>query len=195
VNLLISGRLDEARTAQFEVLDLARATGDERAVHTALLNVAETEFALGDVEGAAAHARENLADELFRKNVALRANQEGNLAAYLLGLERVDEARAVSLDALDHARDAEDHVQAATALQHLAAILARKEPKRAAQLFGYVEATFTQHGVVREFTERFTYDRLMVTLRQTMGDDEITTLGREGAVMTEERAAELALGE
>jgi hypothetical protein len=59
-------------------------------------------------------------------------------------------------------------------------------------LLGYVDATFTQRRVAREFTTRFTYDRLMSTLRQTLSDDEIATLEREGATMTEDQAAELA---
>lgn len=190
-----AGRLEEARAVHLEVLDLARAAGDERRVSVALLNLAETEFALGDAQAAVARARENLTNDIFRRNTALRASQEANLGAYFLGLERAEEARVVAMEGFGHARLAKDHAQAAIALQHLAAIVAPSEPERSARLLGYVDATFAQWRVVREFTTRFTYDRLMATLRQTLNDDEIATLGHEGAAMTEDQAAELAHGD
>jgi hypothetical protein len=80
-------------------------------------------------------------------------------------------------------------------LQHFSAVLAPKHPKRAARLLGYVEKVFALTPFSRQITEKFTYDVLMSELRKTMEDDEIATLGREGAAMTEDQVLALALRE
>jgi predicted ATPase/transcriptional regulator with XRE-family HTH domain len=187
--LQLEGRLDEAKAAILEVIETARSVGDERTASVASVNLAENEFALGDVQGAIDRATHTLAnDEMLRKSAPLRATQESNLAVYLLSEARYDEARKMALRAMVDA----DSIYGAVPLQHVAAILARTMPKRAAKLLGFIENIFAATGFKREHTERYSYDRLMSALRETMSDDEIGRLMREGAVMTEDQACKLA---
>lgn len=185
----IQGEYAQALPIMLECLQLSTEIGDDRSVAVMSLNIAETEFALGEVETAVGHARETLAkDPVIRKVADLRANQQSNLAAYLFALGRDDEARAAALLAI---RDA-DPDYAAVPMQHMAAIFAPHDPKRAARLLGYIERTLSATGYTREYTEQYTFDRLMATLQMLIGPDEIARLERDGAAMSDEQALKLA---
>lgn len=137
------------------------------------VNLADCEFALGDVSAAIAHASDNLATELLRVNVQLRSNQEANLAAYLIAARREHEARRLALEAVRDARDRGDHGMVAIALGHAAATLAREDAARAARLLGYVNHVLETTGFAREYTERATHDLLMERLRASIDDSQI----------------------
>ena len=94
VSLEMMGRPLEGRKAMLEALALARREGDERIISVTLVNLAEAEFALGDIESAVSRLQELLASRPPRKNVRLRANIKANLAVYLLKLRREGEARS-----------------------------------------------------------------------------------------------------
>jgi predicted ATPase len=190
--LMMGGRPAEARAAMLEVLELHRALGNEREMCATLLNIAETEFQLGDVESAVARAREFLRDDAVRADPAAIAIEQSNLAAYLFALDRLDEAHSEALGALRIARDIENYVHAAEALQHLAAIIAQADPGRAARLLGYVDGVLRGSGYTRAFTEQYTHDRLMATLRESLSEARIRALIHEGAGLTEDQAVELA---
>jgi hypothetical protein len=82
----------------------------------------------------------------------------------------------------------------ATALQHLALLASLSgDRRRGAQLLGYVDAQYAMLGAQREHTEQWGYDKLMAALPETLGADEIATLGAEGATWSEDRAVEEAL--
>lgn len=189
--LMFAGQPAKAKAAMLEILDLVRQLGHERGVFIALMNLAEMEFQLGEIESAVARARENLEDDSTRADAALLSLQRSNLAAYLIALNRFDEARSQGLGALQIACDSGSNVRAAIALQHVGATLAHADPKRAGQLLGHVESVFTANGYVREYAERYTHDRLVSTLRETLSPDDITKLAHEGAALTEAQAAEL----
>ncbi len=191
-NLHISGRSEKARTAILEVLEMVRDLGDEHGVGMTLLNLAEMEFALGEVQRAIGYAKENLANDLSRRDPALRLNQKCNLASYLCAIEAEKEAAEIALEALKDAENIQDRSKTAIALQHLAAILARRDAKHAAQLLRFVDRAFTITGIAREFTERYTYEQLLKVLHETLSDNEIAEFGREGAEMTQEQAAKIA---
>jgi predicted ATPase/DNA-binding XRE family transcriptional regulator len=178
-----------AHNAMLEVLQIARDVDDDRGVALATMNIAETEFAFGEVERAAARGLGNLTnDNLASIGSELRAAQESNLASYLFALDRQDEARAMALAAIADS----DSNYAAVPLQHLAAMVALHHPKRAARILGYVERVFAETPYSRQKTEQYTYDRLMSTLRETIDEDDIARLGREGSAMTEEQILNLA---
>ena len=171
------------------MLQIARDVGDMRNVAVASMNLAETEFALGDTRRAIERATTNLTNyDATSMGSDLRAAQESNLAAYLFALGRYREARSMALAAIEDA----DSDYVAIPLQHLTAILALQHPKRAARLLGYVEKVFAEAPFVRQHPEQCTYDFLITTLRRTMDDDQIAKLGREGAAMTEAQILQLA---
>lgn len=190
VSFEMKGRPEEGRDAVLLALEMARQEGDERVVDVTLINLAETEFALGNVESAVSRLEEVLASQIARKNARLRANTKANLAVYLLALSRENEARAIAREAAFEAREAGDAGIAACAIQHLAAMLSRNEPSTAARLLGFVEGAFA--GYRREHSERYTHDLLMRSLREALSEDEIAKLGREGAAMSELQAIRLA---
>ncbi|MBV8345594.1 MAG: helix-turn-helix domain-containing protein [Candidatus Eremiobacteraeota bacterium] len=187
----MTGRLEEGRTASLQVLEMARREGDERVVGISLMNLAETEFALGEIESAIRRLEELLANKTTYKNVRLRANTKANLTAYLLAAHRDDEAAAMARAAIFDAREAGDAGIVACAIQHRAALLSRSDAKTAAKLLGYVDGVFAQ-GYRREHTERYTYELLMTALHNVLSDEEIAALARDGAAMSELRAAHIA---
>jgi tetratricopeptide (TPR) repeat protein len=190
--LEMSGRLEEGRKITLEVLEMARRDGDERIVWVGLTNLAEAEFALGEIQSAAHHLEELLASKMARKNVRLRGNTRSNLAAYYIALHRIPAARALARSAVLDARQAGDYGIMSCALGHLAATLAEHDPTGAARLLGYVESVFAS-GYRRENTERYTHSLLMATLHRTLTDDQIADLVRHGASMTEDQAVRYAL--
>jgi predicted ATPase/DNA-binding XRE family transcriptional regulator len=188
----LRGELEEARKAHLETLEMARDTGDGRVQWIASLNLAESDFWLGDAASAAVRAYENLASDTLRNNRRLRANQASNLAVYLIALDAPDEARAVAFEALHDAYDAGDHGLVTITLQHIAALIVRREPRRAARLFGYIERAFGATGYKREYTEVKTYDIVVSALNEALGPDDIATLEGEGALLTEDQVLKLA---
>jgi non-specific serine/threonine protein kinase len=187
----MTGRLKEAQKTMLEALEVAQQEGDERLIGMTLINLAETDFALGEPESSVGHLEELLASKVSRKNVRLRANAKANLAVYLLALHRNEEARAMARGAMLDAREAGDAGIGACAIQHLALIMSRADPRAAAKLLGHVDAVFAA-GYRRENTERHTHALLLTALSEKLNDDEITSLGREGAAMSEPQAARLA---
>jgi tetratricopeptide (TPR) repeat protein len=191
MGLKFEGRLTDARATQLEVLELYRALRDEPNAHITILRLAETEFELGDVEGATLRARENLEQDAVRADASLFANQQSNLAGYLVAADRAEEAQAQALDALHGALDVQNHVFVAFALLHLAALIARSDPECAGRLLGYVDSVFTASGVVRERTEEHSRERAMTMMRESLSGDQIDALIREGAALTEDQAVQL----
>jgi tetratricopeptide (TPR) repeat protein len=178
-----------ARTATLEVLQLASDIGDERGSALATMNLAETDFALGEIDDAVARASSNLErEDLLCKGSEHRAAQESNLAAYLVALGRYDEARSMALASIEDS----DTNYLAIPLQHLTAVIAPSHPQRAARLLGYVEKVFALTPFSRQITEQYTYNCIISTLRQTMEDDEIARLGRDGSAMSEDQILKLA---
>jgi predicted ATPase len=191
VSYEITGRAKDGRTAMLEALDIARREGDERLIGVTLINLAETEFALGEIDSSVRHVEELLASRASHKNARLRANAKANLAVYLLALHRHQEALTTARAAVLDAREGGDAGIVACAIQHLAAMLSRSDPRAAAKLLGYVEGVFAG-GYRRENTERYTHALLTSALRDKISDDEIAELDREGAAMSELQATRLA---
>jgi hypothetical protein len=128
------------------------------------------------------------------KNYRLAAIVHANLALYHIALSHVGEARSDASEALRWARETEYTYCKAIAIQHLAHILSlRGEHARAARLVGYVDATYQHLGSRREPTEQWGYDKLMPSLREGIGSDELQTLMAEGARWTDDQVADEAL--
>lgn len=181
---------------------MARALGAERAMASLAINSAELEFGAGDAPAAAALVSEVL-PALRSRSDARRATALANLSAYLLTLERYDEADSLALDALTLGRDLQAGVAAAFALQHLAAVAllrpvedgnaARDASTRAARLLGYVNAQLTALEAFREYTEQQEYDKMMTALRGAFGDAVLANLMAEGGAWSEDQAVAEAM--
>ncbi len=184
----VQGFYERARSTLLDVLDLARMMGDDRMVPTVAMNLAETEFALGDAESAATRGSENLSSDVLHKSADMLATQESNLSAYLLALGRTVEAREMALAAIDDATGSFPAVP----LQHFAATITDSQPKVAARLLGYVEEVFKATAFSREHTEQYSYKRLMAALREVLDDRCIASCLREGALMNAEQILRIA---
>ncbi len=187
----LTGRLAEGRQMALDVLEMARDLGDQRTLSVGMTNLAEAEFASGEVESAVQRLEELLTTKMTRKNIRLRANSKSNLAAYLIALQREEEARTLARAAVFDAREAGDGGIMACAIGTLATLIARDDPKTAAKLIGFVDGVFSA-GYVREYTERYTYEVLMERLNQRLTESEIAELAHEGAAMSEAHAVRLA---
>jgi predicted ATPase/DNA-binding XRE family transcriptional regulator len=188
--LQVQGEYREARALLIDVLHTARSVGDDRMIPTISMNLAETEFALGDFESAANRARKNVEDETLRKSCDMMATQQANLSVYLLALGRMKEARSAALASLEEASGS----FIAVPIQHLAAGIAESDPASAAKMLGYVDETFKTAGFSRENTERFSRDYLMASLRASIDEGAIEQYHREGAAMNEKEILKIIAG-
>jgi predicted ATPase len=186
--LQVQGEYVQARTLLLDVLRIAQAIGDDRMVPTISMNLAETEFALGEPASAVERARRNLSNEVLQKSCDMAATQEANLSVYLLALGETDESREMALASMEDAGGS----FTAVPLQHLAASVAYADPISAAKILGYVDEAFKNTAFSREFTERFSYDYLTAALQDAIDERESATYRREGAAMSEREILALA---
>ena len=187
-NLHFQDRPDEARHGYYEALHLARAQGDDWLKIVCMVNLAEMEFAAGRAQQALDLARE------AEGGRALDYILTNNIAAYLIDLQRFDEARDAAARALRMAQDAHGPVFVAYSIQHLAAITASQgKTRQAARLIGYCNTAYELDGWVIEYTERQEYEKLQHLFEQELQPDELRALLAEGAAMGEEQAVSEAL--
>jgi hypothetical protein len=125
------------------------------------------------------------------------ANALCNMAAYLVALERYDEARTAARDGLAAACDAQLEMDVALSLQHLAASVAlrpnvetqsREQVARATCLLGYVDARVAALEALREYTEQQEYDKMLFALRDRLGEDDFAKQIAEGSTWSEDHA-------
>ncbi len=187
-NFTFANRDEDARAAYGEVLTLARANGDDRLKSTSLGNLAELEFKAGDAERALELSREILSEPGDRY-ITLN-----NIAAYLIYLGRLDEARPNAQLGLRLTRDAQVEMHTAISIMHFSAIaLGKGDQALGARLFGYVAKLFKTIGYTLEFTEQQEFTAIEVRLRDTMPEQQLHALLKEGADMSEDQAAEESL--
>jgi len=189
-NLHFAGRTAEARSVYAEALAIARATGNDRVRSTVIGNLAEIEFQMGDVTRAVELGLENL--DVITANRYIGYN---NLAAYLVALERFDEARTRAREGLRIARDAQAPSHVAVSVMHLARVAAEKgDMPLAGRLLGFAEESFARNVFIMENTEQVSHDALEKLIRCAIRDDELSRLRAAGARMIEDLAVEEALG-
>ncbi len=190
----VGGDFRAGRELYAQALTAYKALGDERRVSSCLTNMAELEFAEGDSEQALRLANEGLEIDLRGKNAMNIARDYNNIAAYRIALDNLGGARESAREALRFARQLQYELDIVVALQHLALLAALGgDPRRGAQLLGYVDAHYAQLGMQRESTERWGYDKLLAPLRESLSDDEVANLAAQGAAWSEDQAVEEAL--
>jgi tetratricopeptide (TPR) repeat protein len=197
------GDVDDARLFYAEAITYYIALNLERPAASVAGNLAEIEFAAGDVAAALQRAQESLAGHEAWHNRRSAANVLSNMAAYLLAMDCFDDARAHATEALSAAKDVKATVLTAYVLQHFAAIGAlqhypeaheeKLNRERAAMLLGYVDARLTALQARREYTEQQEYDRIELYLRDGLRQklDSVMELGGDWA---EDEAVKIALG-
>ena len=188
-----TGDLVGAKTHNVEALALFRSAGAEFSVLAALAVVADTNWALGDVNAAVTGYRETIA--LLRQQPMYRQSSIGyalgNLAGTLTERGDLDAALTAARDGLPllafsgNAWIFMDHFA-------LRAALAGKI-ENAARVAGCADAIFAAKGATRERNEARARDRLRALLREKLSVDTLERLLAEGATMGEDQGCRLAL--
>jgi predicted ATPase/DNA-binding XRE family transcriptional regulator len=199
IALLIRGFLDEARRRFREALTVFSNLGNERGAASMAANLAETEYYAGNIEEAVRLGADALAT--FKSGREARLCRL-NMAAYLVRLERFDEAKHMARASILRGGFARADANVARALQHLAAIAALRphaagrtggDLEAAARLAGYVDARLAASHTTREFTEQHGYDALTAALQAGLDSERLARLGDDGRTWTEDQAVTAAL--
>ena len=199
----LRGDVAQARAILAQASSAFQEGADEGNVAITAAALAEAEYRCGDAEAALRHAEESL--EAVRALGRQRAEALilGNIAAYLIALDRYEPARVRGRSALTVAREVQSGASTAFALAHLGAVgalrpqadavLAVEERKRASRILGFVDERLTQLEIAREYTEQQEYDRALAALRSALDAATVEALLTEGRAWTEERAVAEAL--
>lgn len=187
---LLTNDIAEARICFTRALDLARALKDPVWEYNIQANLAEADFAGGDVDRAVERARE-AADWL--RNADRRSYLEWillNLAAFLTARGDLAEARDVAEEALSLAcREGGYVVRVAVQVWALLAALDGKIHE-AVQLIGFVDAAVAASGETRQPVEQQGHDRLMQLLEAALPKAHRSQAAAEGAGWSEAQAVE-----
>ncbi|HYL27736.1 MAG TPA: hypothetical protein VEW74_07860, partial [Candidatus Nitrosotalea sp.] len=188
VSDLQRGLLEPARRRFLEGEGSERPGSQAHA--SVLLNVAELEFATGNIEAArdaARRARETYAAIDSTYLVLVTAN----LGAYALAAGDLHDASERLRAALDMRPSSGRWL--ITILDHhalLAAMLGQREP--AALLLGFTDAHYRTRGEVRQRTEQRGHERLVELLSQLYNGADLERTASAGASLSEEQAVATA---
>ena len=189
------GPTADARDLYAQALAAYKALGDELGTAIVQGNIGEMEFAGGHPRQALLSVSEAL-DMNPRRGVDTvnMAAYRCNSAAYQIALGDIDGALASAREGLGFARQAQDALLTAFALQHSAMLVALLgKPQGAAKLLGYIDVQLKELGATRGPTEQWGYEKLTATLREHLSEAEIEKLEAEGAAWSEDQAVEEAL--
>jgi predicted ATPase/class 3 adenylate cyclase len=189
ISSLQCGKLEVARQRFTDVARLERPGSEAHA--SALINLGELEFAVGNIDAARDTAKQ--AKKIFEElDAAPLALVLCNLAAYAMAADQLDEARDFLRDALDMLKKSGAR-WGITAIEHCA-LLAEllSDHERAAKLVGFTGAQYATQGTTRQQTEKYGYERLKRLLGSAYDAHELNLHMTEGARLTEEQALALA---
>ncbi|HEV7179564.1 MAG TPA: tetratricopeptide repeat protein, partial [Candidatus Baltobacteraceae bacterium] len=183
------GDVEMARRRFTEVALLERPGSEAHA--SALLNLGELEFAVGNVEAARTAARK-ARETLARLNAAPVALAACNLAAYAMAVDDFDEARDLLRDAFQLLKQSGARWMI-TALEHHAVFAGLTgDHERSAALLGFTNAHYVKNSDSRQRTEKHGYERLIRILERTYAKEELAERMDVGARLTEQQALEHA---
>ena len=199
-----SGDLVAARAYLAEALPVYREHFDASDLAYAINDLGMYEFCAGNVEAALGHATDMLVLTRERNDGARSVATALNaMSAYLVALNRYDEARQCAREALDLACEQHMDVFATYALQSVAVIAALRpqtsreasqHPHRcAARTLGWVDARLAAMGSSRLINQEQQYERALEALRAALGSDALAELMAAGAAMTQDQTIEEAL--
>ncbi|MGH2959683.1 MAG: ATP-binding protein, partial [Solirubrobacterales bacterium] len=186
-----SHRLAEARAAWEERLQLERSIGETRFATITLTNLVDAVFAEGDVSEAIARGRELVALIRRERFTNWESFALANLSAALTAIGDLEEAVTRAREALPLLQQ---QGAAWSFLDHFALLTYRRgRPEDAARILGCAEEVNQQSGYVRQFNEQRARDQVLGLLHQTLGAAEVEQLLTDGARMSADEAARLAL--
>jgi len=172
-----------------------RAAGNVSNVMGYLINLAEIEHACGRTERALEYAREALGPSRELGERMRLAFLLSNMAGYAVAIDDGVGCLAAAGEAIEEiaARDNESPFMA-VALEHAALAYALSgDLPRAATLAGYAAPVLAKHGLERGFTERTSYERLSLLLRERLAPEILARYAERGAALHASDAALLAL--
>jgi predicted ATPase len=203
VTLAMHGDLDAARAACVEALSIFERLGKTQSAAIAMTTLADIERRAGDVEAALRLVAEALHSCGSDPDTdTLRSSLNANMAAYLVALNRFEEARTFAREALDLASRLQNVLLQTWALQHFAAIaaLAPHDPvdsmdqlSRGARLHGFVDAQYAALGAPPEPTDGDERERIWAALRAAIPPEDLAFLIERGAATSAEEAFAEAL--
>ncbi|MDE2482763.1 MAG: diguanylate cyclase [bacterium] len=182
---------DEAQRRYTDLVLRYRAEGSDHQAAVLLRSLAEIEFARGNVDAAIAATYE---PECLALDVSQRMVMDTNLTCYLVAAGRYAQAREVARVVIAQTWERELRVGRVLAIQHMALAAALSgERERAARLYGFVARAVRELGFEREYTERYTWERLSTSLEESLEPATLARLIAAGAALADEEAVGLAL--
>ncbi|MEO6564893.1 MAG: hypothetical protein ABIO63_02565, partial [Casimicrobiaceae bacterium] len=187
------GRIEESLAAAERQAAAARACGNELGALYAMSNVVAAENQLGRNEIALDHARQAIA----RLEVLGASGGSGHLwlgvaiAEILCG--RVNEALAACRTTYALLLREDDQLRVFRVCALCAALRGRLED--AARIVGFADAAYVQSGALRELRWTNLSERLEQLFAAALSAEARTRLYAEGAVMREEDAIRMGLGD
>jgi predicted ATPase len=196
-----AGDLDDARSLLSEALRVARIGGWEHAAVSSALTLAEVEFSAGDAQRALDLSQESIRYFRDRGNLVKLAWALVNASAYLVGLQRFEEARHCAHESLRYAITIGKTLEVGWAMQHLAtiAVLSNDRSKdrsafeSAAKLIGFVDGIDDPAPFPRDPNEQREYEKLLFELRNVFEEHELVKLMAVGRAWPQEQAVAQAL--
>jgi predicted ATPase/class 3 adenylate cyclase len=185
---MLRGDMDTAGALYREALGLSQALQDERGIQNISGTLAELEAYSGNYTDALSHNMEALQIARERRDWIVVASFLINSAAYLVALERFDEARSMAREGLEAAAEIQSDFHLAVVIQHLGAVAAFcGDPARAARLIGFADEAYKRLEATRELIEANEYERVQATLGERLPADELAAHLRAGALLTNEQ--------
>jgi predicted ATPase len=188
-----SGDPINARKYYEQALALYREVGDESSALSALSNLANVTWALGDLDAAAISFREQVA---LVRHSPMRTNRLlgwalTSLAGVLGALGKIDEALAADREGLPLVAEDGSAWRFADQVALLAALADKLS--NAARLAGFADHIFAVKQATRHPIDARHRKLLDALLREKLVPDELERLRAEGAKLSEEEACQLAL--
>lgn len=188
------GDIELARKSFDEGLALSAKLEDEFISARIRGNFAEFEFTQGNAEKALIRVLEAIAVYTRLKNYDFLTTYNNNSAAYRIALGDLTGAYEALIEGARWAREAQSAFDISVACQHLALIAALcGRLQKAARILGFVNAQYEELGLQREYTEKWSFDKLIALLSGGLTDNEMGTLLSEGATLPWEQAVDEAL--
>lgn len=182
-----------ARPLIEESMVIMRAIGDDRGMASVDITLAEIRYAMGEIDGAVRALRELI--DSGRANRRQMTVALGNLTAYLLAQDRIDEARFALIEGLREARAVGHAASLARLVEHAALVAALSgDMTRAARLLGYGAAFYARGEASREYTEEVTLARASGLIAAALPAEARAREAAIGARWTPAEAAAAARG-
>lgn len=188
-SLWAGGRLDEARAVGDTAYQLAIASGDAGAILNSLIYREQIAASMGNLDAAVVLGREIIDRGRGRQQRFSISIPLGNLSAALTELGQLDEALAVARECVPiKIRDGSLWAFALLAFK-------RDRIREAVLTLGCAEAIYAKRGHPRQPNEQRARDQVMTALQQKLPKSVLKQLLLEGASLSDQEAAQIALAD